>query len=178
MQLSALDLRKGMLVSYQGQMCTVAHWNILRNDRRLFVQMRLKDIQSGRTSELKEHAETKFDLLDSQTVELSHSYRDGNDEVFFSPEGEEVRCAHDAAEDALRWQADAYVGFFVDGRLLTVSPPKTVVATVVETPPKSGGTGFKDALLDNGVRIKVSQIVAPGDKVRLDPETLEFKERA
>ncbi len=178
MQLAALDLRKGMLVAFQGQMCTVSHWNILRNDRRLFVQMKLRDIVSGRTTEMKEHAETKFDVLESQTVDLTHSYRDGDDEVFFTAEGEEVRCAHDAAAEALRWTAETYVGFFVDGRLLTVSPPKTVVATVVETPPKGGGTGMKEALLDNGVRIKVGQIIAPGDRVRLDPETLQFKERA
>jgi hypothetical protein len=36
---------------------------------------------------------------------------------------------------------------------------------------------MKDALLDNGVKIRVSQLVEIGDRVRLDPETLEFKER-
>ena len=33
-------------------------------------------------------------------------------------------------------------------------------------------------MLDNGVKVRVGLIVDRGDKVRIDPETLEFKERA
>jgi elongation factor P len=179
MQRNALDLRKGMLVRYENRFCTVIHWNILRNDRRLFVQMKLKDLQTGRVTELKEHGDTKYELLENEEVELTHSYRDGAVEVFFTPDGNEVRCSHEACADALVWPSDTYKGFFVDGALLTISPPSTVVVGVKETAPaiRGGGSGLKDAVLDNGVKVRVSLMVDVGDKVRLDPETLEFKER-
>ena len=48
MKTNALDLRKGNLVSYEGRTCEVIHWNILKNDRRQFVQMKIKDLQTGR----------------------------------------------------------------------------------------------------------------------------------
>jgi translation elongation factor P/translation initiation factor 5A len=180
MHATAMDLRKGLLVTHQGRTCTVIHWNILRNDRRTFVQMKLRDLETGRVTELKEHGDSKYEVLDSETVDLAHSYRDGDVEVFYTPDGVEYRCPRAAVEEQLKWQVDAYKGLLVDGHLVTVSLPQTVVATVAETSPPikgGGGSGSKDAVLDNGVKVRVGLIVASGDRVRLDAETLEYKER-
>ncbi len=180
MQMNALDLRKGNLVRYEGNLSEVVYWNILKNDRRQFVQMRVKNLATGRIAELKEHGDTKFEVLDNEIVELSHSYRDGADEVFYSPEGEEHRCNHEVAKDALVWKCDSYKGFVVEGHLVTVTCPQSVVATVVDTAPPvrgGGGSGLKDAMLDNGIKVRVGLLVDRGDKVRIDSETLEFKER-
>jgi elongation factor P len=179
MLMQALELRRNTLVQYQGRICTVTSWKSLRNDRRQFVQMTLKDLLSGRVSELKEHGDTKYEVLESSQVDLAHSYRDGPDEVFYDPDGVEFRCSIESVKDALLWQADAYRGMLVDGKLITIAPPATVIATVAETAPplKGANSGQKDALLDNGIKIRVSQLTQTGDRVRLDPETLEFKER-
>lgn len=179
MQVSALELRPGTIVKYEGRMCTVIWWNILRNDRRAFVQMRIKDLQNGRTTELKEHTDSKWEVLDKEDKDLSHSYRDGIDEVFFTETGDEVRCPVAAAEDALKWPAEQYKGFFVDGQLVAVFPPKHAVLTITETAPpiRGAGSGMKDAVLENGMKAKVNQLCDVGDKVRLDTETMEFKER-
>lgn len=179
MQVAALDLRPGYLVNLDGRMATVIWWNILRNDRRLFVQMKLKDLQTGRVTELKEHGDSKYEVLDKEEVDLTHSYRDGPEEVFYTVGGDEVRCPVAAAEDALHWPADAYRGFFVNGKLVTVMPPRYSILTVTETAPpvRGGGTGTKEAVLENGVKVKVNLLTDVGEKVRVDTETLEFKER-
>lgn len=179
MQVSALELRPGTLVSYEGRMCTVVWWNILRNDRRAFVQMRIKDLQSGRVQELKEQTDSKWEVLDKEEKDLAYSYRDGQVEVFFTPEGEEVRCSIAATEDALKWPAEAYKGFFVAGELVAVFPPKHSVLEITETsPPIRGvGSGTKEAVLENGMKVKVNMLCDVGDKVRIDTETSEFKER-
>ncbi len=179
MQVAANELRPGMLVSYEGRMCTVLWWNILRNDRRAFVQMRIKDLQSGRVQELKEHTDSKWEVLDKEERDLSHSYRDGIDEVFFTETGDEVRCPVAAAEDALKWPSDAYKGFFVSGQLVAVFPPKFAVLEITETSPpmRGAGSGTKEAVLENGLKVKVNLLCDVGDKVRIDTETLEFRER-
>ncbi|HYC78786.1 MAG TPA: hypothetical protein VEI02_14270 [Planctomycetota bacterium] len=179
MEMNALDLRKGNLVRYENRICEVIYWNILKNDRRQFVQMKVKDLKTGRITELKEHGDSKFEALENSKVELSHSYRDGMDEVFYTPEGEEVRCNREAAEDALKWPSESYQGLLVDGHLVSVTPPQTVTLKVTETSPplRGGGSGLKDAMLENGIKVRVGLLVGPGDKVRIDPETLEFKER-
>lgn len=179
MQLSALDLRKGILILYEGRMCTVIYWNILRNDRRQFVQMKVKDLHTGRVQEMKEHGETKYEVLDTEKIDLSYSYRDANDEVFYTADGEEYRVGHEAAKDALLWSDSTYKGLLADGKLVAIELPLSVVGTVVDTAPpmKGGGSGTKDAVLENGVKVRVSLLTSIGDKVRLDSETLEFKER-
>ncbi len=179
MNVNALDLRKGNLVEHEGRICQVIFWNILKNDRRQFVQMKTRDISTGRITEFKEHGDAKWNLLENEVVDLSHSYRDGNDEVFYSAEGEEYHCNADSAAEALRWSCESYKGLVVEGRLVAVSPPQSVVAVVKETAPpmRGAGSGLKDAVLENGVKIKVNLLTDIGDKVRLDPETLEFKER-
>ena len=179
MQVSALELRPGTLVRYEGRMCTVVWWNILRNDRRAFVQMRIKDLENGRTTELKEHTDSKWEVLDKEEKDLTHSYRDGEAEVFFTPDGDEFRCPAPAAEDALKWPADTYNAVFVDGQMVAINPPKHSIVEITETAPpiRGAGSGQKEALLANGMKVKVNLLCDVGDKVRIETETLEFKER-
>ena len=180
MQMNALDLRKGHLVSYQNRICTVNDWSIMRNDRRQYVYVTLKDLLTGRIQELKLGGDTKFEFLESEKVTLSHSYSDGPEEVFYDEEGAEFRCSAEAAKDALIWGSDSYVGFLVQGKLLSISPPASVIVEVKDTAPPmrgAGSTGLKDALLVNGIKVRVANLVATGEKVRIDPVTLEFRER-
>lgn len=177
--MQALELRVGSLIRYEGRMCTVVWWNILRNDRRQFIQMRIKDLQSGRIQELKEQSDSKFETLEKEEKEMSHSYTDGEAEVFFTPKGDEFRCSKVAAEDALKWPADSYTAVFVDDELVTVKPPLFAFVEITETTPpiKGVGSGTKEATLANGMTMKVSQLCDVGDKVKVDTETGEFKER-
>jgi elongation factor P len=178
-QLNALELRKGMLVTFQGKPCTVIDWNIWKSDRRSRVQMRVKDLVSGRISEITGQPDDRYDVLESTRIVLNYSYRDGDVEVFYTPDGEEWRCPAPAVEDVIRWKADEYEGLLVDGQLLTVNPPQSVVAVVVETAPSIRGVqnGLKDAVLDSGMTVKVGMVINIGDKVRIDTATLEYKER-
>lgn len=141
--------------------------------------MKIKDLETGRVTELKENGDTRFEVLDKEEIDLTHSYRDGPDEVFFTMEGEEVRCPVAAAEDALVWPSDTYRGFYVSQQLVAVNPPRYAVVEVTETDPpmRGAGTGQKDAVLSNGIKVKVGLLTDIGDKVRVDTESLEVKER-
>lgn len=178
-QTSAYELRKGFLVMNQGRVSSVIFQNLWKSDRRSKVQLKFKDILTGRVSEVTAQADDKYELLDSEIINLNHSYKDGNDEVFYTPAGEEYRCPAAAVADVIQWKADLYKGLLVDGKLLTVEPPQSVVATVVETTPPIKGilNGLKDAVLDNGITVKVGMVINIGDKVRINTETLEYKER-
>ncbi|NOT30916.1 MAG: hypothetical protein HOP15_10760 [Planctomycetes bacterium] len=180
MQINAQDLRKGHLVSHENRICTVVEWSIMRNDRRQYIFLTLKDLKTGRVQELKEQGDSKFEFLENERVDLSHSYSDGPEEVFYDEEGAEYRCSAEAAKDALIWGSDNYIGFLVNSQLISISPPASVIVEVKDTaPPIRGGgsSGLKDALLVNGIKVRVANLVATGEKVRIDPVTLEFRER-
>ncbi len=178
-QTTAYELRKGYLVNSQGRICSVVHFNLWKSDRRSKVQLKLKDILTGRISAVIAQPDDKYELLDSEIVDLNHSYKDGNDEVFYTPAGEEYRCGAAAVADVLQWRADVYKGLLVDGKLITVEPPQSVIATVTDTTPPIKGVlnGLKDAVLDNGMTVKVGMVINIGDRVRINTETLEYKER-
>jgi elongation factor P len=178
-QTSASDLRKGMLVDVQGKMCTVVQWNIWKSDRRSKIQMKFKEILTGRTSEVTAQPDDRYLVLESEVIDVEHSYRDGPEEVFYTKGGDEWRCPAEGIQDILKWQSPQYRGLLVDGALVTVTLPQTVVAVVAETEPAIKGVsqGMKDATLENGIKLKVGMLVGPGDKVRIDPDTLEYKER-
>ena len=180
MQLTALDIRKGYLVDYQGRMCTVSNWSIMRNDRRQYVFVTLKDLMTGKVTELKEHGDTKYEVLEKDNVDLTHSYNDGIEEVFYDKNGAEFRCPSEAAKDALMWECEAYIGLMVNGKLVAINTPQTVIGTVAECAPpmKGANASWKDATLTNGLSLKVANLVNPGDKVKINSETMEFRERA
>jgi elongation factor P len=174
-----MELRKGMLVTWQGRTCSVTDFHLWKSDRRSRVQLKVKDILTGRVSEITAQPDDRYEIQESERVNLSHSYRDGNDEVFYTEGGDEYRCPAAAVEDVLRWKSDSYEGLLVDGKLLTVNAPQSVIATVVETTPSIRGVqqGLKDAVLDNGITVKVGMVINIGDRVRVNTETLEYKER-
>jgi len=179
-QLTAMELRKGMLVDNANRVCTVIYWNLWKSDRRSRVQMKVKDLLSGRITEITAQGDDKYNVLESEVMQLTHSYTDGTEEVFYTLDGnEEWRCPSVGLEDVLRWSAESYTGRVVDGKLLTVDPPASVVAVVKDTTPPIKGVlnGLKDAVLENGMTVKVGMVVNIGDKVRVDTETLEYKER-
>jgi len=178
-QLSASDLRKGMLVETQGKLASVIHWNIWKSDRRSRIQMRFKEVLTGRVSEVTAQPDDRYVVLDSEVIDLEHSYRDGNEEVFYTKSGEEWRCVAAAVEDVVKWKSDLYRGLLVDGALVTVTLPQTVVCVVKDTQPAVKGVPnqMKDAVLENGMTVKVGMVVNIGDKVRIDPETMEYKDR-
>jgi hypothetical protein len=144
------------------------------------VYIPLKDLLTGRLQELKLQGDSKFEFMESEKVTLSHSYSDGPEEVFYDEDGGEFRCSTEAAKDALIWGSDSYIGFMVNDQLISISPPPSVIVEVQETaPPIRGGgnSGLKDAMLVNGIKVRVANLVATGEKVRIDPITLEFRER-
>lgn len=177
--LTSTELRKGMLVDLQGKIATITYWNLWKSDRRSKIQLRFKEILTGRTSESTVQPDDRFTVLESEVVEIEHSYLDGTDEVFYTKAGEEWRCPAAGVEDVLKWKAPFYLGLVVDGALLTVTLPPTIVAVVADTAPAGKGipNATKDAVLDNGITIKVGMFINVGDKVRVDTETLEYKER-
>ena len=178
-EVAAIDVRKGMLLAVGDRMCKVTHWNIWKSDRRSRIQMKFRELLTGRTSEVTAQPADRYEVLEAGAVDLEHSYTDGVEEVFYSKSGEEWRVAAASVKDVLLWKSESYRGLLIDGNLVAVHLPLTVVATVAETEPSMKGqsSGLKDAVLDNGVQLKVATSVNPGDKVLIDSETMEFKER-
>jgi elongation factor P len=70
---------------------------------------------------------------------------------------------------------------FFEGRALVVVSPDIVEARVADTAPPAHSqqdSAWKDATLDNGLRIQVPLFIAPGEIVRVDVRDGRYVERA
>ena len=66
-KIAASDVRKGLLLAVGDRMCRVVSWNIWKSDRRSRIQMKLKELLTGRTSEVTAQPDDRYDVLDPCT---------------------------------------------------------------------------------------------------------------
>src|SRR5512146_201055 len=88
---TANDLRRGMAISYNGDVCVVLDsQHRTPGNLRAFVQATLRSIRSGRSSDVRFSSTEKIDVVPLQTRRMEFSYKDGQDFVFSDPEDYET----------------------------------------------------------------------------------------
>src|SRR4029077_2850787 len=84
---TANDLRRGMAISYNGDVCVVLDsQHRTPGNLRAFVQATLRSIRSGRSSDVRFSSTEKIDVVPMMTRKMEFSYKDGDDFVFSDPE--------------------------------------------------------------------------------------------
>ncbi len=182
----AIDLRKGKLISYEGELYTVHEArHVAKGNKGSYMQTKLRSVRTGTMVDVRfnvnDRVETPF--LDTRTYE--YLYRDGQDFVLMDQETyDQIHVPAELmpeAEKYLRGNEVVTCGL-VDGKVVTVELPNTVELKVVDTPPAIKGATVtnqnKDATLETGLRIKVPPFIEPGELVRVDTRTGEYIERA
>ena len=120
-----------------------------------------------------------------ETHDLEFMYQGGNTYHFMNTENyDQLEIEEEVLGDNAQWmqpgmkiQAEYY-----DGRVIGIELPNSMVLTVVDTAPvmktatKTAST--KPAKLENGVTVNVPEFVNTGEKVRVNPNTGEYMDRA
>ncbi len=147
------------------------------------VHLKLKNLEDGRTSDKSLRADEKVDECELHHVKMQYSYKDGEQFNFMNMETFEQFALPASSvgdqEAFLKENMEIQVEF-VDGKPLSIAFPKIVELEVVSTPPpvKGGGDStFKEAELENGLKLLVPQFVKEGDKIRVDTDELKYLER-
>jgi elongation factor P len=84
---SANDLRKGMAISYNGDVSVVLETqHRTPGNLRAFVQASLRSIKTGKTSDVRFSSTEKIEVIPMMTKKMDFSYKDGEDFVFSDPE--------------------------------------------------------------------------------------------
>ncbi len=167
----ANDMRVGWVISHNGKRYSVTSITKVKPGKGgAFVQADLRDIDSGNKGGDRWRAEDKVEKLMVEDLECQYLYSDGTDAYFMN------LMKFLAPEMMVRAN-------FVEGHPVSITLPKTAIATIVETEPAlkgqtATGSGGKPAILDNGVRVQVPVFVEQGERIVVNTETLEYVERA
>ncbi len=183
----ANDMRVGWVISHNGKRYSVMSITKVKPGKGgAFVQADLRDIDSGNKGNDRWRAEDKVEKLTVEDFDCQYLYSDGTDAYFMNlSDYEQFTMPVDSLGEQMKFLAPEMMvkANFVEGQPVSVSLPKTVIATVSETEPALKGqtvsnSGGKPAILDNGVRVQVPLFIEQGEKIVVNTETLEYVERA
>lgn len=181
----ASELRSGMALRLEGQTFKVLHSEFKAGGGQTggFVKAILQNVESGREWERRFHPDEKLDDRPIERRHMEYLYSDGENLIFMDPhsfEQTELPRATIGKFQAFLHEGSTLPVEFCDERPVSVALPEVVEARVAETaPPQHSGqdSAWKEAVLENGVNLRVPLFVAPGEVVRLDPRTGKYLER-
>jgi elongation factor P len=124
--------------------------------------------------------------VDLQRKPVQYLYPDGDLHVFMDTvEYGQYMIAQESIEDELVWLTDGMediVGMFIDGNLVAVEIPASLVFEITQTAPGIKGASAtartKPATLSNGVEIQVPEYLENGEMVKVNTETRKYISRA
>jgi len=186
MAIPATQIRRGMVIVFEGEPCRVVEFrHHTPGNLRAMVQAKLKNLRTGSSFEHRFRAADSIDPASMETHDLEFLYQGGDTYHFMNVENyDQLEMDEESLGDNAQWmqpgmkiQAEYY-----DGRPVGIKLPNSLVLEVVDTAPvmktatKTAST--KPATLENGVTINVPEFVGTGDKVKVNPSTGEYQERA
>jgi elongation factor P len=186
MAMPATQLRRGMVIVFEGNPCRVIEFrHHTPGNLRAMVQAKLKNIRTGSNFEHRFRAADSIEPASMETHDLEFLYQGGDTYHFMNTENyDQLEMDDEALGDNAQWlqpgmkiQAEFY-----DGKPIGIKLPNSMVLEIIETAPvmksatKTAST--KPAKLENGVSVNVPEFLGTGEKVKVNPNTGEYIERA
>src|SRR5580698_1101152 len=183
---SANDLRKGMAIKYNNDVCVVLDMqHRTPGNLRAFVQATLRSLKTGKASDVRFSSTERIEPVPMMNTKMEFSYMDGTDFVFTDPTNyETVTLAAELvgeAKDFLVENATVTVTF-VEEKAISVEIPSSVVLTVTDAPEGVRGDSAnnvqKAITLETGITVQAPLFIKTGEKIKIDTRTGKYMERA
>ena len=183
---TANDLRRGMAISYNGDVTVVLDMqHRTPGNLRAFVQASLRSLRTGKTSDVRFSSTEKIEVVPMMTKKMEYSYKDGEDYVFSDPETyETVTLPPELVGDAKNYMVEngQVTMTFVDDKAVLIELPPSVVLTVTDAPEGIRGDSAnnvqKAIMVETGISVQAPLFIKTGEKIKIDTRTGKYMERA
>jgi elongation factor P len=185
-EMKASDIRRGHVLIIDGAPCRVMDFqHRTPGNLRAFVQVRLRNLNTGNTFDTRLSATEFVDEARLDTKELQVLYRDANGlHVMDNESYEQYTLDEEMVGESVSWMEAGmtFIAEWLNGRPIAIELPSVVELEIVETAPimrtatKTAST--KPAKLSNGVTIQVPEFIGEGERVRVNPREGVYLERA
>ena len=186
MAMPATQIRRGMVLVFEGQPCRVVEFrHHTPGNLRAMVQAKLKNLRTGSSFEHRFRAADSIEKASMETHDLEFLYQGGDTYHFMNVENyDQLEMDEEMLGDNSQWMQPGMriVAEYYEGRPIGIQLPNTLTLEVVDTAPvmktatKTAST--KPAKLENGVTVNVPEFISTGEKVRVNPTTGEYMDRA
>lgn len=147
------------------------------------VHLKVKNLADGHVGEKSVRAEDKVEDLEVVNATMQYLYREGDQFVFMNMQDYEqfsIPASVVGRQEVFLKENDEIDVMFVEGKAVSINFPKTVELKVTSTPPGVKGqsdTTYKEAELENGLKVLVPQFVQEGECIVLKVDDLSYVER-
>ena len=186
MALPATQIRRGMVIVFEGDPCRIIEFrHHTPGNLRAMVQAKLKNLRSGNNFEHRFRADDQLHKADMETHELQFLYKGGDSYHFMNTENyEQLEMDDETLGDNAPWMQDNMMVIveFYNGKPMSVQLPQFLNLTITDTAPvmktATKTASSKPAVREMGVTINVPEFIATGERVRVNPNTGEYMDRA
>jgi elongation factor P len=186
MAFPATQIRRGMVIVWEGDPCRIIEFrHHTPGNLRAMVQAKLKNLRSGNNFEHRFRADDAIEKANMETHELEFLYQGGDTYHFMNTENyDQLEMDDEALGDAAQWMQPGLkiLAEYYNGRAIGIQLPERLVLEIVETAPvmktATKTASSKPAKLENGATVNVPEFIGTGERVRVNPNTGEYLERA
>lgn len=184
--ISVTKLRNGVTFSDSGELYRVVkyeHKHLSRGSGTIKVKCR--NLRDGRMVNKTYKGNDKVQDIEVMRKPMQYLYQDGEEFMFMDPNsyeqvGIDAKVLADMAK-YLKEGENVSILYHGDEALTADIPPKMVFEVAEAAPGEKGDSAsnvYKDAVLENGLKIRVPLFVNAGEKIRVDTRDGSYIERA
>jgi elongation factor P len=186
MSITASDIRRGMAIMFNGEPCRVLDFHHhTPGNLRAMVQAKLRKLKTGIQFEHRFRSTDSVDVANLETHELDFLYKSGDTYHFMNAENyDQLEVDEEDLGENAKWMTEGMriMAEFFEGRPIGIQMPNTLTLEVVDTAPvmktATKTASAKPAKLNNGVTVNVPEFIQTGERIRVNPETGEYIDRA
>lgn len=185
MKVTAITLRSGNVLEYNGRLCVVVKNEIVQPGKgNAIAQVELRDIKTGNKDNIRFRTQETVEKIRLDQIEHQYLYTTGDEVHMMNNENfEQITVKQELmGQPALFLQEGMIVEIeSYEGEPLGFKFPDTCVMQIVESEPVIKGqtvtTSYKPAILENGVKVMVPPHVESGTKIVVRIEDASYVER-
>jgi elongation factor P len=185
----ASDLKKGDVVEYKGAPHIIKHIDVKSPSSRgasTLYKIRMNHVKTKQKVDVSLKGDETLPNVDFERRKMSYSYRDGEALVFMDDTdfSQHPLSEEELGDDRLYIvdNMEDIGGLFVEGGLIAVELPKSVVMTVEDTAPgikgASASARTKPATFASGLVVQVPEYLDTGEQIKINTEDGRYMSRA
>lgn len=175
-----------MVIVFDGDPCRVVDFrHHTPGNLRAMVQTKMKNLRTGSNFEHRFRAADAIEKAMLETHELEFLYQGGETYHFMNTENyDQLEMDTEMLGDTAQWLQPGMkiLAEYYQGKPIAIDLPNSIELEIVETSPvmKSATktASSKPARLENGATVNVPEFIPTGVRVRVNPNTGEYLDRA
>ncbi len=186
MKMKAIQIRKGNVIEYKGELYRVTEaTHVTPGKGQALMQIKMKRLSDGVKNEDRFRPDEAVEKATLTTHEYQFLYNDGDLYYFMDLESyEQIHLTGEMIGDDIYYLLPETIVqiLFHESQPIGVELPGVVELKVTETQPNMKGatvsSSYKPAKLETGLSIQIPPFIEEGEVIRVDTSTGKYLERA